>query len=225
VQRIFARLFFGHIAILIAVTGLVGWSIAYRGAASVLFALALTNLLLASLDQRLRRAGKGKHKRALARYVFFYLNLTYANLAYLGAKMVGYGAGPSRLLIGRAKDLVGYTSESNDFFWMAELRIQLRSAKFHDTAYHAMALQTMNRNLSNATAFVLLISVVSFLLRWPDGVRHGALIWVGALSTLSYLFFVRYLFLFAGRHSRFLIRAAALLAEEEQPRVVTPEVS
>jgi len=221
--RVFKRLFFIHVAFLAIVAGTVGCFIAFQGAAGVLFTLPLGNLLLATVDHRLRRAGRGKHKRAVFRYLYFYLNLTFLNFAYFGAKMVGYGAAPSRDLIGRAKDLVGYTSESNDFFWMAELRIQQKSPEFHGTAYHARALQSMNRNLSNATAFVLLASAVAFTIRWPGGVRHGALIWIAVLAVLTYLFFVRYLFLFAGRHSRFLIRASALLAEEERPQVIATD--
>lgn len=221
--RMFRWCFFVHIAVLVLVTALIGWAIGYHGKASILFILPLTNWLLATIDRRLRRKGKGRHKKPIVRYFYYYLTVTFMNFAYMGAKMVGYGAAPSRDLIGKAKSLVGYTSESNDFFWMAHLRIQKDAPQLYETAYHSMALQGMNRNLSNATAFVLVVSVVCFVISWPTGYRHGALLWVGALSMLSYLFFVRFLFLFAGRHSRFIIRAAALLAEREQPKIILPD--
>jgi len=212
---LFRWFFWCHIVVLLLIGAIVGWAIAYQGTASVLVVLPLTNLLLALIDRRLRRQGRGRHRRVFVRCLYFYLTLTFVNFAYFGAKLVGYSAAPSRDLIARASRFVGYNSQENDFFWMTHLRVQKEAPTLYATVYHAMSLQGMNRNLSNATAFILAVSVGAFAIKWPEPFRYSALVWIAALAGLSYLFFVRYLFLFSGPHSRYILRAAALLAENE----------
>ena len=220
-RRTFRWLFGGHIVVIVLASATLATTAIKFATAGVLFALPITNVALGVIDHRLRIRGHGRHRNTLARRLFLYLRYTFVNFIYFGAKMVGYAASPSVELIARAKEAANCGAETNDFYWLSYLRLQKESPAFFETAYHAMSIHSMNRNLSNATLFILIASITAFATQWPTGLTQTAFLWALSLWLCSYLFFVRYLYLLSGEHSRFVLRACALLAERDK-RLVVP---
>jgi hypothetical protein len=216
------ELTFGHMALVVIATFLVGMAIIAIGFTEIVLLLPISNVVVAIADRHLLSKYGVTYKTAGMRAFFIYVRRTFVNPAYFAAKLVGYGSAPAAELIGRAFTEAKYDSTSNDFYWMCQLTIENDAPRTYDTAYHGMAMYTMNRNLCNATAFVVIVSLVAFYAHWPDGYRYVPLLWVAVLCAVTYAFFIRYLYLFSGLYSKYIVRAAAFLADRKPATVVLP---
>ena len=208
-------LFFSHIALLIIGTATVSIAIVGAGLTSIVLILPLTNIVLAVMDRRLLNKRTAEEVDPAQRRVFIYARRTFVNPSYFAAKLVGYGTAPDAGLLRKALAEAKYDSRANDFYWMCQLRLENEAPRSYDSAYHGMAMYTMNRNLCNATALAAVVSVAAFYVRWPEGFRHSTLLWVGILCLFTYMFFIRYLYLFSGLYSKYVVRAAAYLADRQ----------
>ncbi|MGA8807322.1 MAG: hypothetical protein WB973_05545 [Thermoanaerobaculia bacterium] len=199
---------------------IIGATIALVGVTEIVLLLPFANLVLGYIDRKMLLTHGPNYKTAATHHVFVYIRRTFLNASYLAAKIVGYSASPDAELIGHALAKARYGSKANDFYWMCQLRLENEAPRSYDTAYHGMAMYTMNRNLCNATAFIAVISVVAFYVQWPDGYRYSPLVWITALCVLTYMFFIRYLYLFSGSYCKYVVRAAAFMANREPSTIV-----
>jgi len=157
----------GHWAAIVIIAIFIGVSIAFAGITWVVLLLPVTNAIVAISDRKMLLRYGASYKTPAIRNFFVYVRRTFLNAAYFAAKIVGYSASPDAELIGRALTEAHYGSQANDFYWMCQLRLENEAPRSYDTAYHGMAMYTMNRNLCNATAFIAVISVIAFYVQWP----------------------------------------------------------
>lgn len=221
-QTMRLELIWGHVTLIVISTAIVSIAISARGQTESILLLPLANVAMAIADRKLLLKYGAGYRSNEMRHVFVYARRTFFNPAYFAAKLVGYGTTPAAELLGKAIAEAKYDSRANDFYWMCQLRLENDAPRSYDTAYHGMAMYTMNRNLANATAFVTIASLVAFYAKWPNGIRYLALAWVGILCVLCYIFFVRYLYLFSGLYSKYVVRTAAFLADRQKPHVISP---
>jgi hypothetical protein len=210
----------GHVAVILISAVTIASFLVLLGWSSILLILPAANFAMAFGDRRMLLKFGSAYRSQNMKRVFVYARRTFVNPAYFAAKIVGYGSSPTTDLLGKAFIDAKYDSHANDFYWMCQLRLENDAPRSYDTAYHGMAMYTMNRNLCNATAFIVILSLVAFYVRWPQGVRHSALIWVAGLCVLTYAFFVRYLYLFSGLYSKYVVRTAAFLSDRKTPHLV-----
>jgi len=219
-KTMYLELFYGHIIAIVVVATAIGAAIAFGGYTWVVLILPVANIVVAACDRHMLTKYGPKYTSDGMRRVFLYLRRSFLNPSYFAAKLVGYSASPDATLIGKAFSEARYDSRANDFYWMCQLRLENDAPRSYDTAYHGMAMYTMNRNLCNSTAFV---AVAAFYIRWPEGARYSALVWVATLCAFTYMFFIRYLYLFSGLYSKYVVRAAAFLVDRSKHILVPAE--
>jgi hypothetical protein len=210
----------GHWLAIVIFATIVGSTIALAGLTEIVLLLPAVNGLLALSDRKMLIRYGIHHKTPAAHQFFVYMRRTFLNTSYMAAKIVGYSSSPDAALIGRALAEARYGSKANDFYWMCQLLLENDAPRSYDTAYHGMAMYTMNRNLCNATAFTAVMSVVAFYVRWPDAFHYSPLVWIAILCVLTYMFFIRYLYLFSGSYCKYVVRAAAFMANRNSPNVL-----
>jgi hypothetical protein len=211
-----------HMIVVVLISIGVGLAIARAGWTLVILLLPITNGVIAVSERRLVAKYGPEFKSPAMKRSFLYMRRTFLNPAYFAAKLVGYGSSPDARLIGKAREAAGYDSRANDFYWMCQLRIENDAPRSYNTAYHGMAMYTMNRNLCNSTAFIAIASVVAFYIKWPDTPqKYLPLIWIAILCVMTYVFFIRYLYLFSGLYSKYVVRAVTFLEERNRPILVT----
>jgi len=162
--------------------------------------LPMLNFVIGLHDRRAR-------KRAEDKEVIKYLRACFANPIYFAANIVGYGDFPSKPLIRVVRD--EFIAEDKDFFWLTYLSVQNRNEGSSQTVYHFLAMYGMVRNLCNATAFAIVLSVGFFGLDWPNGQGPAVIVWTGVLCALMYALFARYLYVYGPYFTKYLLRAAA----------------
>jgi hypothetical protein len=189
------------------------WSLGWTWAILLLPAI---NILI-GLSERLVRANHD-YRTPYARRFFFYARLTFTSPIYLGAKLVGYGDTPSTVIIDNVRDAIGADCGEKDLFWMSYLLVQIRGAGASQTMYHFLAMYGMVRNLCDATAFALVLSVAAFWYRWPTDHEQAAVLWCLGLCVLMYSLFLRYLYVYGAYFSKYVVRAAAFIARYQRPK-------
>jgi len=216
------QLVIGHILLIVVGAVILAMAVVANGFTWFILLLPIANFAMALGDRKMVKQYGMLYKTPAMRCVFMYARRTFVNPAYFAAKLVGYGSGPAAELIGKALQAARYGSAANDFYWMCQLRVENDAPRTYDTAYHGMAMYTMNRNLCNATAIVIVISLIEYYIHWPDNYRHMPLFWIAALCVITYAFFIRFLYLFSGAYSKYIIRAAAFVTDREQRVIVEP---
>jgi len=206
------ELVIGHWTLVVFFSSIVGAVIAFAGITEIVLILPVVNAVVAAGDRKMLLKYGSPYKKPAMRHLFVYIRRTFVNASYLAAKAVGYGTLPDADLIGRALSDARYDSKANDFYWMCQLRLENEAPRLYDTAYHGMAMYTMNRNLCNATAFIAVMSVSAFYVQWPMDYHYSPLVWIAILCVLTYMFFVRYLYLFSGGYCKYVVRAASFMA-------------
>jgi intracellular septation protein A len=191
-------LFYGELLIVAAL----GW-------AFMILLLPLINIAVGLTERLLRRGDE--YRSDSARRVFFYLRMTFTNLLYFAAKLVGYGELPSIALIRSVRDPIVQEWSEREFFWMTYLTVQNRGGPASQTVYHFLAMYGIVRNLCNATAFILLGSVVAFVVRWPKDNELAVVLWLLGLCCLMYALFARYLYMYGAYFNKYVLRVASFV--------------
>ncbi len=183
--------------------------------------LPILNLILAFMDKALRE-GVDYRSKIIEKH-FLYLRCTFQSWVYFCAQLSGYGHMPSRETLGAALSTVGASrSTPSDFWWLSSICLENLAPRSHPTAYHFMSLSGMNRNLCGST----LLAIGHFLgLYCAERGHHvnaaGFTAFLLVMLSLALLFLLRYLYLYSGYYSKFVVRVAAFLALQEDARRVT----
>lgn len=196
--------------------------IAGLGRVAAILLLPIANVIIGLSERGVRRGEE--YRSDYARRFYFYLRLSFTNALYFAAKLSGYGDIPSQAIVSDARSAAGASCGNKDFFWMAYLAVQNHGGAASQTAYHFLAAYGMVRNLCNATALVLVGSVIEFWIRWPEEQGAAVVIWCVGLCFLMYALFARYLYLYASYFSKYTLRVAAHVYRGTY-HLVTPETT
>jgi hypothetical protein len=192
-------LWWSHCLLVLSLSGLEMLLVLQNCVGGILL-LPLLNVVIGIHDRSAR-------KRAEDKQVIKYLRACFANPIYFAANIVGYGDFPSESLIRMVRD--EFIAEDKDFFWMTYLAVQNRNEGSSQTVYHFLAMYGMVRNLCNATAFAIVLSVGFFSLGWPTGQGPMVIAWTAILCALMYALFARYLYVYGPYFAKYVLRAAA----------------
>jgi hypothetical protein len=203
-----------HATAVLLIAFLVAYWFVWSRSAWVLAALPGLNLALI-LVERKRRDASGEYSTVATKRFFLYMRSTLVAPLYFIAVAVGYGRSPSEDVLRRARDSVLGKSFGSDFFWLCYIRLINRAPLSYPTAYHFLSLYGMNRNLAAATGTLLAYIAVHFAVHRPLAVGDGAILIVASvLWGLSLVFFARYLYMYAGYFSKYIVRVAAWITDE-----------
>lgn len=201
-----------HGVLLILVVSLVTAAVLVFESLAPLLALVTLSALIVAGDRRMRR--EREYSRGSAKKFYFYLRSSFPNWIYFVANLVDYGSMPSRSVLTKAKACTGKCDgSSSDFFWLAYINLENRAPASFPAAYHFLSMYGMNRNLSTATGFILIHTGLSYFFNRLIAADAEVFVWVCTLLAFSLLFFVRYLYLYSGYYSKYIVRAAAYLEE------------
>jgi hypothetical protein len=156
------------------------------------------------------RASRGLGGSVIAQY-FNYTKYSIFNWVYFLANIIDYGSMPSRGIIERSFNLTRINKDeemqSNDFYWLSNIRLQNLLPLSHPTAYSFLSMYGMIRNLLNVT--VLLFTYFLIMMINREYIISGS-----SIVTLSVIFvllililYIRYLYLYSGYYSKYLLRA------------------
>lgn len=189
------------------------------GAVATILLLPVINAVIGLAERRAKRTGT--YSTPYIGHFYDYSRICFTNAIYWAAKLTGYGDIPSTEIIRTVHSAVGPDCAENDFFWLSYLTIQNRGVGSSQTMYHFLAMYGMVRNLCNATACILMVSVAIFWLEWPSKYGQGVAVWSVSLCVLMYALFIRYLYVYGSYFSRYVLRAAAFVFRSTRPHVQT----
>ena len=191
--------------------GLVVWvATSHWGSTLPLVIPVSFNLGFLLSERLLGRAGVTDQHPGVRRLL--YLKLTFVNTFYWLANIADYSRTPARSVLDR---VFRSTGRSSDDYWAALIALQREGGIAYSSVERFLTAYQMSRNLANATNLILVGAGGMLLLQEsPVTPSRLHLFSLAMFACFAIVFFVRYLFLFAGYYSRFILRYRAFLVVE-----------